>query len=225
MQDLAALAATDPTDDAEKVSAVHGHHQPERSLLTYYLFKSLLFGPGFPIAALYFYFRFKTLRYDFDDEGVSMHWGILFRREISLTYARIQDIHLISNALERWLGLARVQIQTASGSSVAEITIEGLSNFEAVRDFLYARMRRSKRSTGSRRSGASTHAGVQDTAPSPPTPTSVPAPSSMPAPTSIPADEPLRQVVSALQETTAELRALRQELARQQGAHQQGEAS
>lgn len=70
-----------------------------------------------------------------------MRWGILFRREVLLNYARIQDIHLVSNVVERWLGLARIQIQTASGSSTPEMTIEGVMEFEAVRDFLYSRMR------------------------------------------------------------------------------------
>lgn len=70
-----------------------------------------------------------------------MRWGRLFRREIILNYARIQDIHLRSNVVERWFGLSRILIQTASGSSSAEMTIEGLKEYEAVRDFLYARMR------------------------------------------------------------------------------------
>lgn len=70
-----------------------------------------------------------------------MRWGILFRREITLTYARIQDIHLTSNLVERWLSLARIQIQTASASAAAEMTIEGLHEFELVRDFLYTKMR------------------------------------------------------------------------------------
>ena len=70
-----------------------------------------------------------------------MRWGILFRREITLTYARIQDIHLTSNIVERWLKLARIQIQTASASAAAEMTIEGLHEFETVRDFLYTKMR------------------------------------------------------------------------------------
>src|SRR5688572_32016423 len=58
-----------------------------------------------------------------------------------LTYARIQDIHLTSNIIERWLGLARIQIQTASASASAEMTIEGLHEFEEVRDYLYSKMR------------------------------------------------------------------------------------
>jgi putative membrane protein len=70
-----------------------------------------------------------------------MSWGILFRREIIINYARIQDIHLRSNLVERWLGLAKILIQTASGSASAEMTLEGLKEFEAVRDFLYSRMR------------------------------------------------------------------------------------
>jgi putative membrane protein len=70
-----------------------------------------------------------------------MKVGILFRTEVNLTYARIQDIHLHSNFIQRWLGLANVQIQTASGSSGAELIIEGFKEFEAIRDFLYTRMR------------------------------------------------------------------------------------
>jgi putative membrane protein len=81
------------------------------------------------------------MRYRFTTEGISMSWGILFRREIIVNYARIQDIHLRSNFVERWLGLAKVLVQTASGNSGAEMTLEGLREFEAIRDFLYERMR------------------------------------------------------------------------------------
>jgi putative membrane protein len=70
-----------------------------------------------------------------------MRWGILFRREINLTYARIQDIHLRSNLIERWLGLARIEVQTASGSAGAEMILEGLLEYEAIRDYLYSHMR------------------------------------------------------------------------------------
>ena len=115
--------------------------RPHRNLLTYYTIGALVLGPLFPLLLIPRYFRFQTLRYRFDDEGVSARWGILFRKEIHLTYARIQDIHLRSNFVERWLKLARVEIQTASGSAKAELTVEGLLEFEAVRDFLYSKMR------------------------------------------------------------------------------------
>ena len=122
-------------------SEIFALERPESSLMVYYAFLSLLAGPFFFIPLIPLYFRYHTLRYRFDDEGVSMRWGVLFHREINLTYARIQDIHLVSNVVERWLGLARIKIQTASGSARAEMTIEGLPQFQPLRDFLYARMR------------------------------------------------------------------------------------
>lgn len=115
--------------------------RPQRSLWIYYVLSALVTGPGVFVMLPYLYFRYHTLRYRFDEEGIHMRVGILFRQEINLTYARIQDIHLRSNLVQRWLGLANVQIQTASGSSNAEMVIEGFKEFEAIRDFLYTRMR------------------------------------------------------------------------------------
>ena len=122
-------------------SQIFAIRRPSPELLKYYVLTSFLFGPLFFIPLIYLYFRYHTMQYSFDEEGISMKWGILFRREIMLTYARIQDIHLTSNIIERWLRLARIQIQTASASASAEMTIEGLHEFELVRDFLYSKMR------------------------------------------------------------------------------------
>lgn len=115
--------------------------RPDKSLLRYYLLVALLAGPGYPFALVPLLFRYETLRYRFDDEGVAMSWGVLFRKEVYLTYRRIQDIHLTRNILQRWMGLATVSIQTASGSATPEMSIEGILQAEALRDFLYAKMR------------------------------------------------------------------------------------
>jgi len=128
---------TRPLDE----SAIFAIERPAPKLFTYYLLSSFVLGPLFFILLIPLYFRYHTLRFRFDQEGISMRWGILFRREINLTYARIQDIHLRSNFVERWLNLARIEVQTASGSSGAEMTLEGLLEFEAIRDYLYTRMR------------------------------------------------------------------------------------
>ena len=130
-------AEVEPEDERD----VFAIERPHQNLLVYYGLSSLVLGPFFFFLLIPLYFRYNTLRYRFDEEGVSMRWGVLFRREIHLTYSRIQDIHLTSNLIERWLGLGKVQIQTASGSSKAEMTIEGRPDFERIRDFLYARMR------------------------------------------------------------------------------------
>jgi putative membrane protein len=167
-----------------------GVRRPNRRLLFYYFLQSILAGPGIIVLLPIRYFRYRTLRYAFDAEGLTVRWGILFRREVSLTYARIQDIHLVSNLVERWLALGRVQIQTASGSADAEVTIQGLPDFEAVRDELYRRMRGAR---GSSSSTALTHA-------------------------STPGDVAAHDIVTALNEAVAELRALRQSIERRGGA-------
>ena len=128
---------TDPTGD-EHIQSIE---RPDGALWKYYLLLSLAFPPAFPIVVLPMYFRYHTMRYKFSDDGISMRWGILFRREIIVNYARIQDIHLKSNIVERWLGLCRIMVQTASGNQSAELTIEGIKEFELLRDFLYSQMR------------------------------------------------------------------------------------
>lgn len=158
--------------------------RPHRDLWKYYLIASFAIPPIFPILLIVGAIRYRTMQYKFTAEGISMSWGLLFRKEIIIQYSRIQDIHLRSNMIERWLGLAKVLVQTASGSSHAEMTLEGLKQYEAVRDFLYHRMR-----------------GVKDE-----TPIASHARSERPA--SVP-DE----LTATLREVAAELRALRRDLA------------
>lgn len=84
--------------------------------------------------------RWSTLRYRFDDQGVARTWGLLFRRETFLTYTKIQDIQLRRNLVERWFGIARLAIQTASAQTADE-TIEGLRDYELVQAYLREKMK------------------------------------------------------------------------------------
>jgi len=131
-------------------AAIRAIKRPHSSLLTLYLIQALATLFAFPFVFLPLFFRYHTLRYNFDDEGISASWGILFKREIYLTYRRIQDIHVKRNLIERWLGIGKVEIQTASGSSSAELTIEGMEHYAAVRDYLYSRMRGTTVGAGAR---------------------------------------------------------------------------
>jgi uncharacterized membrane protein YdbT with pleckstrin-like domain len=119
--------------------------RPSPVLLNYYVLTTaaatLCIIPLTIVALLPSLFKYRSLRYRFDDEGVSMAWGVLFRREINLTYRRIQDIHVTRNLFQRWMGLATVAIQTASGSSTPEMSIEGILEVDQLRDFLYSKMR------------------------------------------------------------------------------------
>jgi putative membrane protein len=115
--------------------------RPDPSLLKYYGLVSLMSGPMFPFVFIPLYCKFVTLRYRIEDEGIAMSYGVLFRREVYLTYQRIQDIHLTRNFVQRWMGLATLAIQTASGSAMPEMSIEGIQEADQLRDFLYAKMR------------------------------------------------------------------------------------
>jgi uncharacterized protein len=133
----------DPPSAAPAIDAFDARNltRPAPILLWYYVIISALSTVGFVAMMPLLYFRYHTLRFKFDDDGISLSWGILFRTEIQLTYRRIQDIHVTRNILQRWMGLANVAIQTASGSSGAEMTIEGVLEADALRDFLYQKMR------------------------------------------------------------------------------------
>lgn len=172
--------------DAQPFAALPVEKKPDRRLMTYFTLTSFLAGPLFIGVLIPLYVRYRTLRYEIDDEGITMRRGLLIRREVSLNYGRIQDIHLSSNVVERWLGLARVEIQTASGSAKAEMTIEGLLDTEAIRDFLYSRMR-GARDLAKGRSGGKTNG---------------PEPPGLSGATA-------EEVASALREVAAELRSLR----------------
>jgi len=115
--------------------------RPDKKLLMLYIIRSVLALPAIIVVLPVSYFKYHTMRYRFDDEGIAMSWGLLWRKEINLTYARIQDIHVSRGLIERWLGLATVQIQTASGSGSAEMSIVGILEYESLRDFLYTKMR------------------------------------------------------------------------------------
>ena len=109
--------------------------------MTYYVVIALLSFLAFPITLVALYIKYRTLRYRFDNEGVWRRQGLLWRREVNVAYRRIQDIHLTNGLIQRWLGLATVSIQTAAGAATPEVTIEGVLEAEALRDFLYTKMR------------------------------------------------------------------------------------
>lgn len=124
--------------------------RPDPALWKLYLLRCLAILPIlpiFPFALLVHWFRYHTLRYRFDDEGIHCSWGVLIRHEVNVAYSRMQDIHLTSGILQRWLGLADVQVQTASGNAGAELTVEGFKNSAEIRDFLYRRMRGARPAT------------------------------------------------------------------------------
>ena len=137
MQDRPTPAPTPPRRALDPRSIT----RPDPALRTYYRITSAFSLILFPIVYLPLHFKYHSLRYRFDDDGVSMSWGRFFQRETYLTYKRIQDIRVTRGLLQRWLGLSELALQTASGGGNAEMKIEGIRDADALRDFLYERMR------------------------------------------------------------------------------------
>jgi putative membrane protein len=129
------------TELATLEKRVHLITRPEPALLWMYALGSLALLCAAPIALVPLYFRYHTLWYRFDSSGVSMGYGILFRREMQLTYQRMQDIHLSQNIVERWLGIGTVTVQTAGSGAGGNLAIVGVKDFNEIRDYLYAKMR------------------------------------------------------------------------------------
>jgi putative membrane protein len=117
---------------------------PPPQLFTYYLLGAILTGPLIILSLPALWFRYSTLKYSFEENGLRMSVGVFFRRESVTAYRRIQDIHVSSNVVQRWLGISTISIQTASGSSLPEIVIEGVTEPEKMRDWLYERLRGAK---------------------------------------------------------------------------------
>ncbi len=132
------------TANKETPFDVHKLTRPAPALMTYYVLTALLTNVAIFVTLPLFWFRYLTLEYKFDEEGIAVRWGILFRRETIITYRRIQDIHLTRNLIQRWLGISTVSIQTAAASAMPEIQIEGVIEAEALRDYLYQQMRGAK---------------------------------------------------------------------------------
>ena len=118
--------------------------RPSPRLLTYYILTGLLSGPACVIVIPALIIRYNTLRYQFEETGLRMQLGLFFKREVVIAFRRIQDIHVSRNLIQRWLGIASVSVQTASGNAMPEIVLEGITDPDSVRDWLYERMRGAK---------------------------------------------------------------------------------
>ncbi len=85
------------------------------------------------------------------DRSLRIRSGVVWLREMTMTFANVQGIRVNANPIQRLLGLANVEVQSAGGggthhahgatssSHVAEF--EGVDNAEAIRDLMVERLR------------------------------------------------------------------------------------
>jgi putative membrane protein len=104
----------------------------------YEIWLMILFVPAV-IGALAKYLSF---RYRFGPDELVIREGIVTRNERHVPYARIQNIDLVQNPLHRWLGVAEVRVETASGDRPEAIMrVLSLSAVETMREHVFREKR------------------------------------------------------------------------------------
>jgi putative membrane protein len=81
-------------------------------------------------------------RYGFGPEELVVRDGLLTRNERNIPYGRIQNVDLVRNPFHRWLGVAQVRIETASGTKPeAVMRVLSMDAVETLRSHVFAERR------------------------------------------------------------------------------------
>jgi len=104
----------------------------------YELWLAVMFVPAV-IAAIVSYLSYS---YRLGADDLVIRQGIVTRNERHVPYARIQNIDLVQNLLQRWLGVAEARFETASGNEPeAVLRVLSLDEVAAVRGRVFREAR------------------------------------------------------------------------------------
>ena len=87
---------------------------------------------AFGIVIMYHHYLRKTYVYYITNHRCVFQGGIIKRIRRSVSYDKITDVEISQNILERFLGIGRINVHTASmGTQKSEISFVGLKDAEA----------------------------------------------------------------------------------------------
>ncbi|MHB1307464.1 MAG: PH domain-containing protein [Limisphaerales bacterium] len=109
-----------------------------------------------PLTLVLVKFDYEFRWYLVTDRSLRIRWGIWEIREMTMTFANVQQITIQQGPLQRWLGLADVLVRTAGGGGGQEEAgqnsgahhvmhvghFHGVDNAAEIRDLILERMRR-----------------------------------------------------------------------------------
>ena len=82
---------------------------------------------------------YAVFRWRLDPDELVLREGVVFRRERSIPYKRIQNIDIVENPLHRLFGVVEAKIQTAGGSEPeAHLRVLGTEAVETIRHRVFA---------------------------------------------------------------------------------------
>jgi membrane protein YdbS with pleckstrin-like domain len=108
-----------------------------------------VFLASLPITYFLQRLNYEMRWYIVTDRSLRIRSGVVWLREMTMTFANIQEIRVNANPIERFLGLANVEVQSAGGgaahangtpSSGHVAKFAGVDNAEAIRDLLVERL-------------------------------------------------------------------------------------
>lgn len=119
---------------------------------TVWLTVGSLVDVAFVISLPFTYFaqrlNYEMRWYIVTDRSLRIRSGIVWVKELTMTFANIQEIRVAANPLQRLLGLADVEVHSAGGSSGPNGSssghvgrFEGLDDANAIRDLMVERLR------------------------------------------------------------------------------------
>jgi len=93
---------------------------------------------------------YRNFTYQLDEHEIIMRQGVLARDTTAIPYAAIQDVRSERSILERMLGLATIEIETAAskGKSVSEILLPGIANKDSLMSEIMEKVQKAKRGLG-----------------------------------------------------------------------------
>ena len=86
---------------------------------------------------------YRTAAYRLTDEELEYRRGVFFQQRTTVPYNRITNVNSAQGPVQRAVGAGEVQIHTAGygGQMGAELTIDGVGDFETIKDQVLAKTR------------------------------------------------------------------------------------
>jgi uncharacterized membrane protein YdbT with pleckstrin-like domain len=87
---------------------------------------------------------FRTADYRLGDDDIEYRRGVFFRQKTTVPYNRITNVDAAQGPVQRLLDAGKVSVHTAGygGQMGAELTIDGVADFEDIKDQILAKVRR-----------------------------------------------------------------------------------
>ena len=82
--------------------------------------------------------RYISFRYRYDEHELVVRWGLVFRKERHIPYARIQNLDAVQNPLHRAFGVVKVRLETGAGQEPeATMSVLPLEALETMRQRVF----------------------------------------------------------------------------------------